>query len=152
QVLSETGHQLEAMPYNDPSTMPVRPVRRADGRWLRVHLELPGRTLLVRVWEVRCGRTKLYLLDTNDPLNSPWDRGITSNLYPADPHTRLLQELVLGVAGWRLLDGVGLHADVCHMNEGHAAFAVVARAAEFSRRHGVSFATGLRATRAGNVF
>jgi starch phosphorylase len=152
QVLAADGSQLEAFPFNDPGSLPVRPVLDADGRWPRVRLELPGRTLLLRVWEARVGRVSLYLLDSNHPLNSPWDRGITANLYAAGREKRLLQELVLGVGGWRLLQQLGLDPEVCHLNEGHAAFAVVARAAAYADRHAVSFDVALRATRAGNVF
>jgi starch phosphorylase len=98
------------------------------------------------------GSVPLFLLDANHPLNSPWDRGITANLYAAGREKRLLQELVLGVGGWRLLDRLGIPVEVCHLNEGHAAFAVLARAASFAARHAVPFPVALRATRAGNVF
>jgi starch phosphorylase len=124
----------------------------SEGRWPRVRVELPGRTLLLRVWRARVGTVSLYLLDSNHPLNSPWDRGITASLYNAVKETRLLQELVLGVGGWRVLEKLGIEVDVCHLNEGHAGFAVLARAASFAERRGVPFAAALRATRAGNVF
>lgn len=152
QVVQDDGCQLEAYPYNDPVSLPVTPVQDTDGRWLRVGLELPGRTLLLRVWQARVGKVTLYLLDSNDPLNSPWDRGITANLYAAGKDIRLLQELVLGIGGWRLLEQLGLDVQVCHLNEGHAAFAVLARAASFARRTGQPFSVALWATRAGNVF
>jgi glycogen phosphorylase len=152
QVLAPDGWQLEAYPFNDPGSLPVAPVLDADGRWPRIRLDLPGRTLLLRVWRAQVGSVSLYLLDSNHPLNSPWDRGITADLYAAGREKRLLQELVLGVGGWRLLDKLGIDAQVCHLNEGHAAFAVIARAAAFAERHRVTFAVALRATRAGNVF
>jgi starch phosphorylase len=152
QVLGPDGRQLEALPYNDPGSMPVTSARGPDGRRPRVRLQLPGRTLFLRVWEVTVGRVKLYLLDSNDPMNRPWDRAITANLYAAGPEKRLLQELVLGVGGWRLLNLLEIDVDVCHLNEGHAAFAVLARAADFATENGLSFDVALRATRAGNVF
>ncbi len=152
QVLAPDGWQLEAYPYNDPGSLPVTPVLDTDGRWPRIRLELPGRVLLLRVWRAQVGTVSLYLLDSNHPLNSPWDRGITGDLYAAGREKRLLQELVLGVGGWRLLDKLGIAAEVCHLNEGHAAFAVVARAVAFAEQHQVPFAVALRATRAGNVF
>jgi starch phosphorylase len=152
QVLAPDGSQLEAFPFNDPGSLPVQPVLDADGRWPRIRLELPGRTLLLRVWQVRVGKVCLYLLDSNHPLNSPWDRGITADLYAAGREKRLLQELVLGVGGYRLLEKLGIEVQVCHLNEGHAAFAVVARAASYAHRTNQPFATALRATRAGNVF
>jgi len=152
QLIGADGEQLEAFPYNDPSSLPITPVHGPDGRWPRVRLELPGRTLFCRIWQAKVGKVTLYLLDSNDPLNHPWDRGITANLYAAGEDKRLLQEIVLGVGGWRLLQLMGIKAQVCHLNEGHAAFAIMARAAEFARDHGVDFETALEATRAGNVF
>ncbi|MEQ9409546.1 MAG: alpha-glucan family phosphorylase [Fuerstiella sp.] len=152
QVLSDDGYQLEAFPYNDPNCLPVTPVLRDDGDVCRVLLPLPGRTLRLRIWQARVGRVTLYLLDSNDPLNSPWDRGITTNLYAAGSDKRLLQEIVLGLGGWEVLRSLGLNVDVCHLNEGHPAFAVLARAADYAERHRVSAAVALRATRAGNVF
>jgi glycogen phosphorylase len=152
QVLADDGAQREAFPYNDPSSLPIVPLTDDDGRWRRVRIELPGRTLLLRVWKARVGRVELLLLDSNDPQNSPWDRGITAHLYDAGRDQRLLQEIVLGVGGWRLLDELGLDVNVCHLNEGHAALAVLARAASFARQAGVPVPVAFRATRAGNVF
>src|SRR5262249_24615459 len=152
QVIDGDGAHVEAFPFNDPGSLPVTPFLDEDGHWPRIRLELPGRRVLLRVWRARVGRVDLFLLDANHPLNSPWDRGITANLYAAGRETRLLQELVLGVGGWRLLERLGIEVDVCHLNEGHAAFAVVARALSFARANEVDFATALRATRAGNVF
>lgn len=151
QVLAQDGMQREAFPYNDPNSLPVVPLVR-DGKWQRVSLELPGRSLLLRVWQAKVGRVPLYLLDSNDPSNSPWDRGITANLYDAGRDKRLLQEIVLGVGGWRLLEQLKLDVDVCHLNEGHAAFAVLARAADFAISNKVPLPVAFRATRSGNVF
>jgi starch phosphorylase len=77
---------------------------------------------------------KLYLLDSNDAANFPAHRGITSELYGGGPELRLKQELLLGIGGWRLLDALGIQPEVCHLNEGHAAFAVLERAREFHAR------------------
>lgn len=152
QLLDADDRQLEAYPYNDPVALPVRPVPARDGGWLNVTLDFPGRPLYLRVWRAQVGRVPLYLLDSNDPLNSPIDRGITGKLYDAGHDHRLMQEIVLGVGGWRLLEALGLDIDICHLNEGHAAFAVVERARCFMRRHGTTFREALWATRAGNVF
>lgn len=152
QMIADDGSQIAVFPYNEPGSLPVSPTEEADGHWLRVRLALPGRTLMLRVWEARVGAVRLLLLDSNDPMNSPEDRAITAQLYNADRKTRLLQELVLGVGGWGLLERLGIEADVCHLNEGHAAFAVVARAASLAKRDGVSFDAALWAARAGNVF
>ena len=152
QLLDSSGWQLELYPHNSPFALPVRPVLENGGIPLRVTIGLPGRDLLLRVWQARIGRVDLYLLDSDDPLNSPADRGITSQLYGGDNETRFVQEIVLGIGGWRLLDALGLDVQVCHLNEGHAALVTLERASYFMRRHGVGFWEALWATRAGNVF
>jgi len=152
QVIDADGNQVPVSPYNEPGSLPITPVQGPDGRWPRVRLALPGRTLMLRIWEARVGQVRLLLLDSNDPMNSPEDRPITAQLYNADRRTRLLQELVLGVGGWQLVEKLGIEAEVCHLNEGHAGFAVVARAAAYAAREGVPFDTAWWATRAGNVF
>jgi starch phosphorylase len=108
--------------------------------------------LQVRTWQVQVGRTKLYLLDTNDPENLPEYRGITGELYGGGPELRLQQERILGVGGWRLLRALGIHPEVCHLNEGHAAFAVLERARAFMEDTGQPFPVALSVTRAGNLF
>ncbi|MCG6897907.1 MAG: alpha-glucan family phosphorylase [Thiocapsa sp.] len=152
QTLDAQGEQLELFPYNNPSMLPVLPLRDTAGGWLRIDLELPGRTLRLRGWEARIGRVRLYLLDSNDLLNTPGDRGITSELYGGGPELRLQQELVLGVGGWRLLEALGIAPDLCHLNEGHAALAVLERARSFMNRTQRGFRAALSATRAGNLF
>lgn len=152
QLLDAAGGQQELYPHNDPAHLPVQRVTTPAGDPLEVAIALPGRPLRLRAWQADVGRTRLLLLDTNHPLNAAVDRGITGSLYGADPEVRLLQELVIGIGGWRLLEALGLRADVCHLNEGHAAFVVVERARSFMRDHGVSFREALWATRAGNVF
>src|SRR4029077_11854252 len=98
------------------------------------------------------GRVSLYLLDSNDAANLPALRGITSELYGGGPELRLQQELLLCIGGWRLLDALGIKPEVCHLNEGHAAFAVLERARSFMQRTGQPFEVALTATRAGNLF
>ena len=98
------------------------------GGWLHIPVELPGRTLQLRVWRAIVGRTLLYLLDSNDPVNGPVDRGIVGKLYGGGSEMRLMQEIVLGVGGWRLVEALHPEIEVCHLNEGHAAFAVLERA------------------------
>ncbi|AOU97675.1 alpha-glucan phosphorylase [Acidihalobacter yilgarnensis] len=152
QALNIDGEQLAYYPYNDPAMLPVMPLRNGDGGWLRVTVELPGRPLQLRCWEARVGRARLLLLDANDLVNGPRDRGITGELYGGDTETRLTQEVILGIGGWRMLERLGLPVSVCHLNEGHAALAVFERAASFRRQHGTDFEIALRATRAGNLF
>jgi starch phosphorylase len=152
QILDLDGRQGEAFPYNDPVTLPITPAPNREGGGLRIHLKLPGRPMVLRVWQARVGKVMLYLLDSNDLLNTPADRGVTAHLYPSEPRTRLIQEIILGIGGWRVLEELGINAEICHLNEGHAAFAVLARALSFMRQTGQPFPVALRATRAGNVF
>ena len=82
----------------------------------------------------------------------PWDRAITSTLYTTDRERRLLQEIALGIGGWRIVESLGLDVEVCHLNEGHAAMVVLARARNFMLARKTTFEEALWATRPGNVF
>jgi starch phosphorylase len=152
QVIDKDGAQQALYPYNDPGQLPITPVRRPDGEWLRLEIALPGYSVWLRVWQVQVGRVKLYLLDSNDAANFPAHRGITSELYGGGPELRLKQELLLGIGGWRLLVALGLPPEVCHLNEGHAAFAVLERARTYMQESGQPFENALATTRAGNLF
>ncbi len=152
QVLDNHGAQQAFYPYNDPGQMPITPLRKSDGEWLRLEIALPGYTLWVRTWQVIVGRVKLLLLDTNDPANFPAYRAITSELYGGDAELRLRQEIILGLGGWRLLEALNLSPAVCHLNEGHAAFAILERARSYMIEHQVDFHTALQITRSGNLF
>ena len=152
QEIDAEGHQQALYPFNDPGQLPIRPVREANGEWLRLVLPLPGFKLWIRTWQAQVGRAKLYLLDTNDPANPPAYRGITTELYGGGPDLRLKQELVLGIGGWRLLRALGLQPEVCHLNEGHAAFAVLERARSYMEDNHRPFNVALSVTRAGNLF
>lgn len=152
QGLDADGNQLAFFPYNEPSQLPLRPVRDADGEWLHVQVTLPGRILWLRLWQVQVGRVVLYLLDSNALFNTPADRGITSELYGGGSEMRLQQEIILGIGGYRALQALKITPEVCHLNEGHAAFVVLERARQFMADHQVSFAVALTATRAGNLF
>jgi len=152
QLVDSAGMQQEFYPYNEPAAMPVEPVILPEDGWLRIGLELPGRIVQLRVWQAQVGRVKLYLLDSNDALNSPLDRGITAKLYGGGPELRLMQEIVLGVGGWRVVEALHPEVDICHMNEGHAAFALIERARQLALKSNLDFWEALWATRAGNVF
>ena len=152
QVLDGDGWQQEVYSYNDATSMPVRPVQGHDGAWLYVYSDFPGRRVRFRVWQAQVGRVNLYLLDSNDPLNSPGDRSITSKLYGGGQEMRLVQEIALGICGWRLIEALGLDIDICHLNEGHAAFVTLERARSYMERNTVDFWEALWATRVGNLF
>lgn len=152
QLIGQDGAQQAIFPYNDPGQLPITPLRQPDGEWLRLKLDLPGYPIWLRTWQVQVGRVKLYLLDSNDAANYPAHRGITSELYGGGLELRLKQELLLGIGGWRLLAALGMEPEVCHLNEGHAAFAVLERARSFMQATGQSFEIALSVTRAGNLF
>ncbi len=152
QVIGKDGAQQALYPYNDPGQLPITPVRQANGEWLRLEIALPGYSVWLRAWQVQVGRVKLYLLDSNDAANFSAHRGITSELYGGGPELRLAQEMLLGIGGWRLLAALGIQPEVCHLNEGHAAFAVLERARSFMQANAQPFEVALAATRAGNLF
>ena len=152
QDFDSEGRQQALYPVNDPGQLPIRPLRQKNGEWLRLQIHLSGALIWLRCWEVSVGRTKLYLLDTNDFANTAAHRGITSELYGGDAEMRLKQEIILGIGGWHLLRALGLQPEVCHLNEGHAAFAVLERAHCYMEDHNTPFDLALVVTRAGNVF
>ncbi len=152
QVIDKDGAQQALFPYNDPGQLPIIPLRGPNGEWLRLEVPLPGYSVWLRAWQVQVGRVKLYLLDSNDLSNLPAHRGITSELYGGGPELRIKQELLLGIGGWRLLEALSIQPEVCHLNEGHAAFAVLERARSFMKETGQPFEAALAVTRAGNLF
>ena len=152
QIIEPDGTQRALYPYNDPGQLPISPLRDKDGEWFRLSVILPGQELWLRAWQAQVGRLKLYLLDSNDPANPPAYRGITSELYGGGPELRLAQEILLGIGGWQLLRGLGIKPEVCHLNEGHAAFAVIERARSFMEDFEQPFDVALAVTRAGNLF
>ncbi len=152
QAIAADGSQLPLYPINDPAQLPITPVRDANGEWVRLQIHYPGLPTWVRIWQAQVGRLKLYLLDLNDPANPPIVRGITNELYGGGPEMRLKQELLLGIGGWRMLRVLGINPEVCHLNEGHAAFAILERALDYMRETGQNFEVALQVTRAGNLF
>lgn len=152
QMINKDGSQEALYPYNDPGQLPILPLRKSDGEWLRLEVSFPGWSIWIRTWQVKVGRLMLYLLDSNDAANFPAYRAITSELYGGGADLRLKQEILLGIGGWRLLEALNIKPDVCHLNEGHAAFAVLERARAFMQKTGLSFEAALAVTRAGNLF
>jgi len=152
QGIGPDGRQQQLYPVNDTRQMPIEPLLDASGTPLRLAINFPGVQIWLRGWQATVGPNRLLLLDTNDPANPPVARLITSELYGGDNEMRLRQELVLGIGGWRLLEAAGMQPEVLHLNDGHAAFAVLERARSYMARQAVSFEVALGATRAGNLF
>ena len=152
QEIDKYGNQQALFPYNDPGQLPITPLRLPNGEWLRLKIFLSGYPVWLRTWQVQVGRLKLYLLDTNDASNLPIHRGITDELYGGGADMRIKQEFILGIGGYKLLEALDIRPQVCHMNEGHAAFMILERANQFMKENETSFETALAVTRAGNLF
>ena len=151
QLIDKEGWQEEAYDELDLTTLPLRPARTPDGAEARPTLDIAGRSVRLRVWELRVGRIPVYLLDANLPENSPGDRALTARLYGGNQELRIQQELILGVGGVRALRALGIEAQVYHMNEGHAAFLGLERMRELVAG-GLDFETALEAASAGALF
>ncbi|MFZ7110236.1 MAG: alpha-glucan family phosphorylase [Desulfatiglandales bacterium] len=152
QYLSRDGWQLETFPINDFHNMPMQPVLDGQGRPVEVSVHLKGERVLIRAWQVHIGRTLLILLDTNIKENSEEARRITAQLYGGDKVMRLLQEIVLGIGGVRMLGAMGLEPAVYHMNEGHSAFATFERIRSLREKHALTFNEALEYVRLTSVF
>ncbi|MDR0383300.1 MAG: alpha-glucan family phosphorylase, partial [Spirochaetaceae bacterium] len=139
QYLNADGFQQESYPENDWYNMPVELKTGKDGKPLTISVDLAGRQACARIWEVRVGRNFLYLLDTNIEENPPDFKIITSALYGGDSETRIQQEILLGIGGFRALRAMGINPAVTHMNEGHSAFLSLERVRELVTEKGFSF-------------
>ncbi|HTS29589.1 MAG TPA: alpha-glucan family phosphorylase [Bryobacteraceae bacterium] len=153
QFLNPDGWQQERYPMNDFYTLPLTPVKQADGGDLKVTVKLPTGNVFIQVWKLDVGRITLYLLDTNIPENVlPQDRDITDSLYGGDIDTRIRQEIVLGIGGMRALKAMALKPTVFHMNEGHSAFLALEQVRLYMRDEHLTFEEALEAARSSNVF
>lgn len=152
QSLSPDGWQQERYPQYDFYRLPLTLVRGEDDKPLRIRVELPDSDVWVQVWRAKVGRIDLYLLDSNLLENSPDEQSITDTLYGGDENTRIRQEIILGLGGYRALVAMGIKPTVCHMNEGHAAFLALERIKQFMADHNCDFRTARQCCVAGNVF
>jgi len=130
QTIDAYGNQVATFIPTDFSRLPISLATDRDGRPVQVTVEIEGRSVIVNVWRVKAGRVMLYLLDTEVSENALGDQTITQQLYAADPHVRLRQEIVLGVGGVRALRALGLRPTVWHINEGHPALVILERCRE----------------------
>jgi glycogen phosphorylase/synthase len=152
QQIDAQGEQLEQYPFLETSELPMRAATDEAGKELRVRVDLAGRDVAARVWEIHVGRVTLYALDTDVDENRPRDREITWRLYGGDRQTRIEQEILLGVGGVQLLEeALGLKPSVYHLNEGHSGFALFERIRRLMSR-GLSFQEAREAVKAASVF
>ena len=152
QRLNEAGWQQEAYTDNDFYTLPLTLEHQPDGTPLTVNVAYPGRMVTAQIWRAQVGRVALYLLDTNLPINRPEDREITDQLYGGDLETRLKQEMMLGIGGFRACQALSLHPQVYHMNEGHAAFLALEHVRHLIESRGATFDEARAAATAGLIF
>ena len=151
QTISPEGWQQELYERLNWTDAPIEPAVTADGNHCIVAVPLTNRSVLVKVWRVRLGRVKLYLLDTDLEENAPWDRELSARLYGGDREIRVQQEIILGIGGVRALKALGSHPAVWHLNEGHAAFVVLQRIRDLIET-GQSFDAALEEVRRTTVF
>ena len=151
QRIDAEGKQHVAYTDSEFAELPVELVHADNEHELRVQVELPGRSVSIRVWKAHVGHVTLYLLDTDVPENSAADRAITYRLYGGDRRTRIEQEIVLGIGGVRALAAQHLAPTVWHMNEGHAAFLVLERVRMLVSA-GLEFTSAVEAVAASTVF
>ncbi len=151
QTVDNHGNQLAHYTPTHFGDLPVTPAVDSNGNALSLSVELPGRTVTLRVWQARAGHITLYLLDSDVPENSDDDRRITYQLYGGDNQTRIMQEIVLGIGGVRVLRALDLAPTVWHINEGHAAFQILERCNELIP-NGLDFDSALELVACKTVF
>lgn len=151
QHISEDGWQEARYQRLKFEELPLLPILDQEGKPLTIQVELPGRTVQARLWEIRVGRVPLYLLDSDVEGNSPPDRELTSRLYSSDLDLRISQETILGIGGVRALRAIGYDPQVWHMNEGHSAFLALERIHELVKSS-KSFEEASNLVRSSTVF
>jgi len=152
QVIDLDGKQHAFYPHLDPDVLPIEPALGPDGKPLVIEVPLGLGPVQVRVWKLPIGRTYTLLLDTEVDSSAAEVQGITRRLYGGDACMRIRQELVLGVGGMRALDALGIDPGVLHLNEGHAAFAMLELARQIKKRQGCSVGEALDQVARRSVF
>lgn len=151
QTLSMDGQQIANYDTQDFDRLPIERVLDADGNQLVVDVPFPSYQVHAAIWRVNVGRISLYLLDTDNDLNSEFDRSITHSLYGGDWENRLKQEYLLGIGSILALQKLGIKKDVYHCNEGHAALCNVQRLVDYVES-GLSFTEALELVRASSLY
>ncbi|MFW5701615.1 MAG: alpha-glucan family phosphorylase, partial [Bacteroidota bacterium] len=153
QYLTQNGWQNEFYEYNDFFSMPLTLMKQDNGDPIIIDVDLPFGKAFAQIWKLNIGRIHLYYLDTNIEQNSNEEyRNITDQLYGGTRETRIQQEVLLGIGGMRALKALGIDPAVVHINEGHAAFALLERTKMFMEKFGLDFMAAKQITRASSVF
>lgn len=151
QEIDGHGNQIDHHYPTEFENLPIEPCCNTDGQEIRINIDLPDRSIVLKVWQVTAGNINLYLLDSDIIENSATDRKITYQLYGAGKELRILQEIVLGLGGVRALRALNLQPTVWHINEGHAAFSMLERCRE-SVTNGLSFTSAVELNACNVVF
>jgi len=144
QRLDKEGWQREEYLETDIGQLPMQPAIGVNGEPVVVEIATRGSSIRAKVWRVRVGRCDLLLLDSNVAGNAPEDLETTSRLYGGDARTRIRQELLLGVGGYRALKAMGITPGVLHLNEGHSGFAVFEAIRNRMEEEGLDFYSAAR--------
>ena len=152
QTLSMDGQQIANYEAQNFSSLPLVQMMEANGEPMILEVPYPGRTVYANIWKVNVGRVPLYLMDTDIPQNSEWDRSITHQLYGGDWENRMKQEYLLGIGGILMLNKLGIKKQVYHCNEGHAALINVQRMVDYIQKDGLSFNQALEVVRASSLY
>ncbi len=152
QTLSIDGQQIANYEAQNFNQLPIEPVIDENGKQMILEVPYPGRNIYANIWRANVGRMKLYLLDTDNDLNSEWDRPITHQLYGGDWENRIKQEYLLGIGGVLMLKKLGIKNDLYHCNEGHAALLNLQRLVDYVQEDGLSFNEALEVVRASALY
>ena len=152
QRLRRDGWQEEYYGETHPSELPITLIANKDGLPLLVELTIRERPVRAQIWQAQVGRIPLYLLDTNIEANDETDRWVTGHLYGGDRETRIVQEMLLGIGGVRLLRQLEIEPHVFHLNEGHSAFLTIELARELVQSGGLTFSEAAKKVRERCVF
>ena len=152
QTLSMDGQQIANYEPQDFTALPLTQVMTSDGVPMLLEVPFHDRTVYTHIWKVSVGRIPLYLMDTDIPENSEWDRSITHQLYGGDWENRMKQEYLLGIGGILLLNKLGIKKQVYHCNEGHAALINAQRLVDYINTDGLEFNEALEVVRASSLY
>lgn len=151
QSLSMDGQQIANYEPQDFSKLPIERVMDENGQPLTVGVPYIDYTVYASIWRVKVGRVSLYLMDTDNDMNSGFDRPITSQLYGGDWENRLKQEILLGIGGMLTLKALGIKKDLYHCNEGHAALCNLYRLTDYIKQ-GLTFNQAMELVRASALY
>jgi len=152
QSLSVDGQQVPLYEAQNFNNLPIKQVKDSNEQPLIIEVPFPDRVIYAYLWKVSVGRISLYLLDTDNDMNSEFDRPITHQLYGGDWENRMKQEFLLGIGGILALKKLGIEKQVYHCNEGHAALINAQRLADLIAEKGLTFNQALEVVRASSLY